>query len=297
MAITNCKECSGEVSTKAGKCPHCGAPTRKPAGCLACLGCLSIMFLGFVFFAVLGSLSEQNRPIKKRDGRPISGQMLRTPEAIREAISSHEIIPSYKILNEEISDTPGKAQVILNVLVSPDEVSVPSLKSLLNKLYASASAKKGFQYHESPTLIGIYIYTSTERAESGMGQWIAMLLRSPGKLTPDITINERQTSQIGKKPETKFGLSETRRKEVWAALIRNEDRATEEAGKRYPDLDPSKPGYSRSVFLEQLGKQQQMRETVNEKYDDQSAQKFGLTRKQLHEIELEGLTKDWAFPR
>lgn len=32
MALTACKECGKEVSTGAGKCPHCGARVKKPAG-------------------------------------------------------------------------------------------------------------------------------------------------------------------------------------------------------------------------------------------------------------------------
>jgi hypothetical protein len=32
MALKQCHECNGTVSTEAESCPHCGAPSRKPAG-------------------------------------------------------------------------------------------------------------------------------------------------------------------------------------------------------------------------------------------------------------------------
>lgn len=40
MALTNCKECSKEISDKAASCPHCGAPTSSatadPNACIKC---------------------------------------------------------------------------------------------------------------------------------------------------------------------------------------------------------------------------------------------------------------------
>lgn len=37
MAITKCKECGGELSTKADVCPKCGAKQKRPSGCLKVL--------------------------------------------------------------------------------------------------------------------------------------------------------------------------------------------------------------------------------------------------------------------
>src|SRR5690606_34141799 len=57
MTIVKCKECSKEVSTKANKCPHCGAKVTKP------IGLLGYIFLGlfsFVFFNMVVSTDNDN---------------------------------------------------------------------------------------------------------------------------------------------------------------------------------------------------------------------------------------------
>lgn len=57
MAIVACKECGGKVSSKAAKCPHCGAPMRKSTtGCLPVVGVLGlIVFL----IAVANDVAKQ----------------------------------------------------------------------------------------------------------------------------------------------------------------------------------------------------------------------------------------------
>lgn len=206
------------------------------------------------------------------------------------------VMPKYTIFNEDIYDAPIKTQVTLNILVS-GEVSESGLRALLNQLYSSTKARKGFKYRDSPTNIYIYAFTTKERAESGMGQWIAMLQKSYDDIKPTISINERQITQLGAKPEEKFGLSEAKRKQIWSEIVKAEDRATREAGQKYPLLDPLKSGYSQSVARKQLEKQTELQETLNEKYKDELAKKYGLRRKQLDEIAIEGLTKDWPFPK
>jgi hypothetical protein len=62
MALTVCKECSGDVSTKAETCPHCGAPVQSAVkafgGCLGGLVTLGLfLWLSCRFLAfVLGSM-------------------------------------------------------------------------------------------------------------------------------------------------------------------------------------------------------------------------------------------------
>lgn len=44
MAITKCKECGGQISTKAKTCPHCGAAIKKGSW-LKWIGVLVLLFL------------------------------------------------------------------------------------------------------------------------------------------------------------------------------------------------------------------------------------------------------------
>ncbi|MBA7667127.1 hypothetical protein ES703_75212 [subsurface metagenome] len=282
------------------------------------------------------------------------------------------VMPNYKVLDQDIYDAPVKAQIVLNVLVW-GEISETGLRALLNTLYSSAKAKRGFKYHKSPTNIYIYAFTSKERAESGMGQWVAMLALSYGDAKPSISINNRQIAQLGAKPEEKFGLSEVTRKQIWSEIVKAEDRATKEAEERYPfspsqslragqtfrltketplmpELEPADPmeaigrmrklpprttikvlkvaikrqtpwyfvearsssrtllgkgwinsialiGQDQSAARKRIEEQIDLERKLNDKYKNELAKKYGLTLEQLKEIALEGVTKDWPFPK
>lgn len=202
------------------------------------------------------------------------------------------VVPKYSILSEDVYDIPLKTQVELNILVS-GEISENGLKALLNKLYSSTKAKKGFKYHNSPTNIYIYAFTSKERAESGMGQWIAMLQESPSDLGPRISISKHQIAQLGAKPEERFGLSETNQIEIWKEYVLAEDRAWEKAEERYP----FNTELSQSQFQKQAEKLALFRQQLEKQYKGELAKKYGLTLEQLKEIADEGVTKDWPLPK
>lgn len=193
MALKTCKECGKDVSTEAKTCANCGAPVKKRHGFLKFLGVIFFLFISlFVLFAVIGILAEEDSAQKKtkRFSSVPKGSTKR--EGRKPAVQPEKpVMPKYKVLDEDIYDAPIKTQVVLNILVSGG-ISETGLKALLNKLYSSAKTKRGFKYHSSPTNIYIYAFTSKERAESGMGQWIAMLQKSYGDVSPKISINERQ---------------------------------------------------------------------------------------------------------
>ncbi len=249
---------------------------------------------GLILFIVGVSLSEPATPSPAPLPTPAPSPAAPAPAPAPEG--EKVVMPKYSILDEDVYDAPVKTQVALNILVS-GEISEPGLEALLNQLYSSIATRSGFKYHDSPTNIYIYMFTSKERAESGMGQWIAMLQKSYDDVEPTISINERQIAQLGAKPEQKFGLSEAERQQIWNEIVKSEDRARREAEQEFPDLDPLDPNYSQSLFMEQLEKQIELQWTLDEKYKNELAEKYGLTRDQLAEIAGEGLTKDWPFPK
>lgn len=55
MALRACKECGQEVSTKAERCPHCGASIRKQVS--GCAGCLVVLVLGAIFLVVFAAVT------------------------------------------------------------------------------------------------------------------------------------------------------------------------------------------------------------------------------------------------
>ena len=59
MALTKCKECGKEVSTKAKECPGCGAPVKSSSS----VGCLTIIAVIFVI-GMIGSLFDNDKSEK-----------------------------------------------------------------------------------------------------------------------------------------------------------------------------------------------------------------------------------------
>ena len=370
MTLKICKQCGKNISTKAKICPNCGERVKKSRAFLKLLG---VIVLFFVFLGLIGCLIEEDSTEKKTDRFPPDPKEKIKKEGRKPIIQPEKLImPKYSVLDEDIYDAPIKTQVELNILVS-GEISEIGLKVLLNKLYSLTKAKKGFKYHNSPTNIYIYAFTSKERAESGMGQWIAMLQKSYGDVSPKISVNERQIAQLGAEPEEKFGLSEATRKQIWSEIVKAEDRATKEAEERYPtdptqslrvgqlfelsketplmpELEPTDPmaalqrmrrlpprttikvlkvstkHFNQWYFVEarspsisslstgwingtalrwqgqvdpkqQLEKQGELENRLIDKYKNELAKKYGLTLEQLKEIALEGVTKDWPFPK
>lgn len=246
---------------------------------------VSLMFLGFlgIFVSVIALIIQA---IRKKKKKPWALGLLGFVIILfigggLGGINGKKAILKYTILNEDVYDAAIKTQVTLSVLVS-GEISEAGLKNLLNQLYSSTKARKGFKYHDSPTSIYIYAYTSKERAESGMAQWIAMLQKADAETKPTTNINERQLAQLGAEPEERFGLSEEKRKEIWKELILIEDRAMKEAEKQYP---------------EEWEKEIEMQRRLIGENENKLAQKYELTSDQLGKISTEGLEKDWPFPR
>jgi len=61
MALTNCKECGGQVSKKADKCPHCGAKLKSGgSGCLWIFLIVVIFFIGYSVFTPSSSSTNSD---------------------------------------------------------------------------------------------------------------------------------------------------------------------------------------------------------------------------------------------
>lgn len=209
--------------------------------------------------------------------------------------STPPILLSYKILKEDIYDAPVKSQVSLNILV-PQKSSENELRSLLTHLYSKYSKRNNLKYHDYPTNIYIYAYTNQERANSEMGQWLAMLAKSSGDIQPTFKFNDREYKSLNNSQENRFGLSESKRKLIWREIILAEDRARQEAETLYPltvEYIQNNPNGGES----QLKKQSEMLNILSQKYKNEIAKKYSITINQLKHISVEGLEKDWTYPK
>ena len=128
--------------------------------------------------------------------------------------------------------------------------------------------------------MAIYAYQSREHAESGMGQWVGMLLQTPGDSVPIITIH----TSVGK-PSTKeerFGLTEVQRRGVYKRIVEAEDHGQAGAELKHPT---------------DYVKQARLASELSDANKDALAKELKLTSSQLKEIAEEGLTKNWPIPR
>lgn len=70
MAMTKCKECGGDLSTKAEACPKCGA--KVPHTSVAAMGCLTIVVI-FVVLAAIGAIFGDGSPSGNSPMKPSAG--------------------------------------------------------------------------------------------------------------------------------------------------------------------------------------------------------------------------------
>lgn len=194
---------------------------------------------------------------------------------------------SHTVLNEDISEKPGKTQIKMDILVS-EEASDSELRTLLKSLYQEAGSRTGFKYHTHPTVVAIYAYPSREHAESGVGQWSAMLTKSPmdqePKISIDISVSLDDTAEA-----FRFGYSLDERKEIYKGIVEAGDRGGKEAEKRYPSQDTDE--------LAEMQRRFDYADEIADKYKNELAKELELSREQLEEIGREGLINNWAMPR
>lgn len=196
----------------------------------------------------------------------------------------------HTILKDQESDTPIKTQVQLDVLISDTAINETKVRELLSSLYEKTITRTGFKYHTNPTNIFIYAYTTKQKAESGMGQWIGMISKSYSETEARINIGDTQLQSLFLKSIEKFGLSEKTRLEIWTKSIRIEDRAQEEADNKYP-LD------NVGITMEDIKRNGAYNEKLKEKYEKVLATEFGIDIAIIDSIGIEGLKKGWPFPQ
>jgi hypothetical protein len=196
----------------------------------------------------------------------------------------------YTILKEIIYDKPIKTQVHLDVLLRSENISEYEVRTLLNFLYEKTKYRKGFEYHDNPTNIYIYVYGSKEKAKAEMGQWIGMVAKGYDEEFPEIRISEKQLKSLTILPEEKFGLSNKQRIDIWNKLIKAEDRAEIEAEKRYP-IDNA------NLTREDIKNNSKYFNSLLKQYEKEIAKEFNIELAIEDSITIEGIKKGWSFPR
>lgn len=93
--------------------------------------------------------------------------------------------------------------------------------------------------------------------------------------------------------DTKFGLTEAKRRDVYQEILRAEDHAQVEADRRYPPPDPSA---SSDRWQRRAETREQFRKQADEEDKKAIAKRYGLTTEQREAIGAEGFQRDWPRP-
>jgi hypothetical protein len=186
----------------------------------------------------------QSPPPSPYKGSPSSG--IRRSESTTPRNSKDVTLPNFEVINEEIWEAPLKTQIKQHIVVS-GSISVDGLTALLYRLYDSVMARRGFKYHRSPTVTGIYAYTSKDRAASGMGQWVAMLIKLPSDSEPHVNIKDKQIALLSVPSEERFELSENQRIKIFQEYILVCRKAQDDSDKEHPE-DPTQSLHPGSNF-------------------------------------------------
>jgi hypothetical protein len=198
----------------------------------------------------------------------------------------------FSVLNDKVSDTPLKTEIITEILLDKKEVITENkLETLLKTLYVKQKKRKGFKYHKTPNSVAVYAYLSKQKALSGMGQWVGMISKTNinNNSNPVFKINKTQLKSINEKAEILWKLSDKKRREIWRKMILAERYGFEMAQK----IHPIKAG-STQEDLKKGGELISKWQLVKEK---EILKEYKVNRQFLDSIVLEGLIKGWTFPK
>ncbi|MCB2226269.1 MAG: hypothetical protein KQH53_06280 [Desulfarculaceae bacterium] len=219
------------------------------------------------------------------------------PKAYENQRQTNESALKYNIIDRELYDAPIKTQVELHVQIN-GTITEANLRQLLQNLYLQETSKTSFNYHSGrPTHVFIYLYTSRDHFDSGMGQWIGMLSKVGDEDPVKISIKSDLIEKIKELPKTIHGLDEAKRREIFVTIVKAEDKSHAEAEAAYPLPNPSQPGYSQDDAREQLKRQAAASNKLLEIYENDIAKQYNITLDQLKDIGLEGVTNNWPMPK
>jgi hypothetical protein len=110
--------------------------------------------------------------------------------------NSSSSMTNYEIVNEEKTETSTKAQLIEYVVYKDTIYTEDLLKKVLLDVYDKNKDKNLFTNHNSPTVFGIYLFTSKEIAEKDKSAWVAMLMKGPRDPEPRLSYNDLKIKSL-----------------------------------------------------------------------------------------------------
>lgn len=197
---------------------------------------------------------------------------------------------AYRTLETAASDTPSSTIVEAKLLLLRP-VSEVEMQAILRGTSIQLGSAGTYKYHPHPTAIRVFAFSSTEKAQAGAGQWVAMLTLVPaaGERAPEITfdINRAELRALTNQPlaRTRFGLDEATRIRAWQEYTACTYRAADAVTVAFPN--PSRDD-APAVLTYQHQIEDQCKQDVLAKYH--------LSDQQFSEISLEARARAWPLP-
>jgi len=153
MSLTKCKECGNQVSTKADKCPNCGAPIKKKTE-VGCFASIVIIIIVLIFIGKISNFFDERSKEEKRQGkakiedvfekdrkekkRIAAAQKEKQQEKFLETIEDHyqKVAILYKAKNYE-----GAAKE-LDPFISHGKLDYKDVEHIYNKVQINEIEKK-----------------------------------------------------------------------------------------------------------------------------------------------------------
>ena len=165
----------------------------------------------------------------------------------------------------------------LDVIVS-EPTTKERLSELMNKLYASIQARRGFKHHRAPTHIAVSIYRTKYNAESGQAQWMVRLIKS-ANAAPQLLFKEEEIELSKRPPAKRFGLTEDERMAIWKQLVLIERKARDRTEAKYPDMY----NYGK-MTTDSYHRSREFEKKLTDQYESKLARSLGLTKEELDQI-------------
>lgn len=220
----------------------------------------------------------------------------------------------YKIINKEI----GKKGAQLYPLIRPKYIFVSvvailenaegftekDIKNTLDTIIAETRST------DNPDGISIFLHQSMDNAKgstipfASAGWWPKGHSLAPRNAKNIRNKNTYETDYNIMMPGTVdesdviTRLSESQRREIYAALVKSEDRGNDEAAKKYPISGSEIPlnelrTYDFKTAFRRFGDESDRLKT---KYKKQLLKKYRISKKELSKISTEGFIKNWPMP-
>jgi hypothetical protein len=128
-----------------------------------------------------------------------------TGVVIRGKTAKHQP-PSYRIFNEEVSESHVKTQVTLKVII-PAATDRAGLDAIMREVYSAASRRTGFKLRKHPNAVYLYFFTSAHTARTSPTSSVGEVWKAAADANPsysnrigagDLTAQVVQALGIGK---------------------------------------------------------------------------------------------------